>query len=138
LATQLAAERSRCRWCVDKGRHLWRQAQLPLDLLRALTQFETSPLFSPRERAALRFAEALTRFSESDREDILVEPLNAVRHHLSDSEVAALTAAVAEMHFYNPISGVLGADAEGRKLAAPPRPSVWGAPIGTSVRSFWL
>ncbi|PYP17848.1 MAG: hypothetical protein DMD54_06650 [Gemmatimonadetes bacterium] len=65
-----------------------------------------------------------------------LEPLAAVREHLSEPEVAALTATVAEMHFFNPITGQLGADAEGR--TAKPRRSAWGAPIGTAIWSFWL
>ena len=135
---QLAAERSRCRWCIDKGRHVWRESHLPVDLLRALPQFETSPLFSPRERAALRFADALTRFTESAGDRMLLEPLAAVRAHLSEPEVAALTAAVAELHFFNPMTGVLGPEAEERRASSRPSPPPWGAPIGTSVRSFWL
>jgi hypothetical protein len=65
-----------------------------------------------------------------------VEPLAAVREHLSEPEVAVLTAAVADMHFFNPITGRLGADAGARTLE--PRRSAWGAPIGTAIRSFWL
>ena len=57
LVTQLAAERSRCRWCIERGRHLWREAQLSVDALRALVRYETSALYSNRERAALRFAD---------------------------------------------------------------------------------
>src|SRR2546422_10382522 len=57
LVTQLAAERSRCRWCIERGRHLWREAQLSVDPLRALVRYETSALYSNRERAALRFAD---------------------------------------------------------------------------------
>lgn len=136
LATQFAAERSRCRWCIDKGRHLWREAHLPMDLLRALPDFETSALFSTRERAALHFTDALTQYSESRGNGMLLEPLGSVRQHLTESEVAALTAAVAEMHFFNPITGGLGADAESGE--PPVRHSAWGAPIGTSIRSFWL
>src|ERR1041384_1220189 len=66
LVTQLAAVRSRCRWCIERGRHLWREAQLPLDALHALARYETSALFPNRERAALRFADAVTRYSEAD------------------------------------------------------------------------
>lgn len=136
LATQLAAERSRCRWCIEKGRHRWREAQLPLDVLRALPHFETSSLFSTRDLATLRFTDALTRFRESDGDRMLLEPLASVRQHLSEPEVAALTAAVAEMHFFNPITGALGADAA--PAEPPARHATWGAPIGTSLRSFWL
>jgi alkylhydroperoxidase family enzyme len=135
LATQLAAERSGCRWCIDKGRHLWREARLPLDLLHAIPQFETSERFSARERATLCFTDALTRYAESDG-GMPVEPLATVREHLSEPEVAALTAAVAAMHFFNPITGELGADAEPRSPQT--SRSAWGAPIGTSIRSLWL
>ena len=42
LVTQLAAERSGCRWCIERGRHLWREAQLSVDALRALVRYERS------------------------------------------------------------------------------------------------
>ena len=126
LVTQLSAERSRCRWCIDRGRHQWRAAHLPLEELRALPRFESSALFSNRERAALRFADAVTRFD--DRQGgMALEDLMRARQHFSEPEIAAITAAVAAEHFFNPISGVLGAE------AAP-----WGAPIGSSIRSLWL
>jgi alkylhydroperoxidase family enzyme len=121
MVTQLAAERSRCRWCIERGRHLWREAQLSTDELRALLRYETSSLFSKRERAALRFTDAVTRYSEAHGvAGMPLEPLTAARQHLSEPEIAAVTAAVAATHFFNPITGALGADAE-----AP-----WG--------SFWL
>jgi alkylhydroperoxidase family enzyme len=126
LVTQLAAERSGCRWCIERGRHLWREAQLPVEALRAVPQYERSALFSNRERAALRFTDAVTRYSEAVG-GMPVEPLMRVRQHLSEPEIAALTALVAAQHFFNPITGALGAD------VAP-----WGAPIGSSIRNFWL
>jgi alkylhydroperoxidase family enzyme len=130
LVTQLAAERSRCRWCIERGRHLWREAQLSLDELRALPRYETSSLFSNRQRAALRFADAVTRYSEAAGEkEMALEPLLRARQHLREPEIVAITALVAAEHFYNPITGALGADA-----------TPWGAPIGrdSRVRSFWL
>jgi alkylhydroperoxidase family enzyme len=128
LVTQLAAERSGCRWCIERGRHLWREAQLSIEALRALPRYETSSLFSNRERAALRFTDAVTRYSEANGgEGMSLEPLMRARQHLSEPEIAAVTAAVAAKHFFNPVTGTLGAD------AAP-----WGAPIGSSIRNFWL
>ena len=126
LVTQLAAERSRCRWCIERGRHEWREAQLPLEALRALSHYETSALFSDRERAALRFTDAVTRYSAS-KGGMPAEPLMRVRQHLSEPEIAAVTAAAAAQHFFNPITGALGADA-----------TAWGAPIGSQLRNFWL
>lgn len=120
LVTQLAAERSRCRWCIERGRHLWREAQLPVVDLRALPRYETSSVFSSRERAALRFTDALTHYSDSVG-GMPIEALTRARQQLSEPEVVAVTAAVASHHFFNPITGALGAD------AAP-----W------ANRSFWL
>jgi len=126
LVTQLAAERSGCRWCIERGRHDWREAQLSFDALRALPRYETSSLFSDRERAALRFTDAVTRYSEA-KGGMPEEALMRVRQHLSEPEIAAVTAAAAAQHFFNPITGALGADA-----------TPWGAPIGSQLRNFWL
>ena len=126
LVSQLAAERSRCRWCIERGRHDWREAQLSGDTLRALSAYETSALFSHRERAALRFTDALTRYSDA-RGGIPVEALTRARQHLSEPEIAAVTGAVAAHHFFNPITGALGADV-----------TPWGAPVGSALRNFWL
>ena len=51
-----------------------------------------------------------------------LEPLMRARQHLSEPEIAAVTALVAAQHFFNPITGALGAD------VAP-----WGAPVGSSI-----
>ena len=126
LVTQLAAERSRCRWCIERGRHLWREAQLSIDAQHALARYETSALFSNRERAALRFTDAVTRYSEADG-GMPLEPLMRARQHLSEPEIAAVTGLVAAQHFFNPITGALGADV-----------TPWGAPVGSSVRNLWL
>jgi len=115
LVTQLAAERSRCRWCIERGRHLWREAQLSFETLRALPRYETSSLFSNRERAALRFADAVTRYAEANG-GMPLEPLTRAREHLSEPEIAALTGAVAAVHFFDPLTGAFGADVASQSL----------------------
>jgi len=131
LVSQLAAERSECEWCIVRGRHLWREAQLPLDLLAALDAFPASGLFSDAERAALTFADALTRYSDAVG-GMPLEPLTAVRQHFAEPEVAALVETVAAMHFYNPITGALGADVAPRR--ARPRHAV----TPSAARHLWL
>ena len=126
LVTLLAAERSRCRWCIEHSRHLWRDAQFPVDALHALPHYETSVLFSERERAALQFTDALTRYSEA-RGGMPLESLTRARQYLNEQEIAAVTAAAASQHFFNPITGALGADV-----------ATWGAPIGSPLRGLWL
>ena len=132
MVAQLAAQRSNCLWCIERGRHLWREALLPVELLRALDRYRTSPLFSAKERAALTFADAVTRYTEAAG-GIPPAPLLAARAHFSEPEIAALTEAVAETHFFNPVTGALGADAVPHA-----RRSAWDTPMGSSVRNFWL
>jgi alkylhydroperoxidase family enzyme len=133
LVMQLAAERSGCRWCIEYGRHRWRDAQLSMDSLPHLLRYETSGHFSSRERAALRLADAVTRYADATT-GVIPPELTVARQHLSEREIAAVTAVVAATHFYNPQTGGLGADAEPRA----PRHAAWGAPVGSSIRNLWL
>src|SRR3989475_3384712 len=64
LVRQLAAELAGCRWCIEHGRHRWRRAFLPVAELGAVRRYAASPLFSARERAALAFAEAVSRYTD--------------------------------------------------------------------------
>ena len=126
------ARPSRRRWCIEHGLHRWRQAVLPVAELGALRRYAASPLFSAPERAALAFTEAVSRYTDRAggiRDAVLGE----LRSHFSEQEVAALTLAVAGEHFFNPATGVLGADA---RLATPAEPGVRRA-AGSGVRNLW-
>ena len=57
----------------------------------AVAEYETSPLFSPGERAALAYADAITL---SDR-DVSDELFAELREHYDEEEVLELTAAIA-------------------------------------------
>ena len=92
LAGRLAAELSGCRWCIDRAGHEWRVAGLPRQLLAELKAYSTSGLFTERERAALSFVEAVARSPGS------MADMSRARELLSQSELAELTAIVAEHH----------------------------------------
>src|SRR2546427_2761921 len=101
LVRQLAAELSGCRWCIGHGLHRWRKAFLPATELAALRHYAASPVFSERDRAALAFTEAVSRYAEATGgipEAVLAE----VRRHFSEPEVAALPLAGAGRHFLHP------------------------------------
>ena len=132
LVRQLAAELSGCRWCIAHGLHRWRKAFLPVAELAALRHHAASPLFSPRERAALAFTVAVSRYAEwagGIPDSVLAE----LRRHFSEQEVAALTQAVAGEHFFNPATGTLGTD------AGEPASGVGRArrASGSGVRNLW-
>lgn len=49
-----------CSWCVDFGTMLMRDAGLDVERLRIIEQYPTSEAFSPLERRALAYADAMT------------------------------------------------------------------------------
>jgi alkylhydroperoxidase family enzyme len=140
LVRQLAAELSGCRWCVEYGRHVWRQAFLPTNELEALRHFASTPLFSDRERAALAFTAALSRYADAAGgmpDAVLAE----LRRHFSESDVVALTQLAAREHFFNPASGALGADAYPTRVdgssAAWPATFRGRRAAGSAMRNLW-
>jgi alkylhydroperoxidase family enzyme len=96
LVRELAAERSGCRWCIDRARHDWRVAGLPVDLLRSLARHATSPELSERDRAALALVDAVACAGGSA--DSGAAALARVRRHFSERGVAELTACLADHH----------------------------------------
>ncbi len=60
---------------------------VPAEQLRDVVSFETSPAFSDRERAALRFSEQVTR----DDLDVTDDCLARVREHFTEAEIVELT-----------------------------------------------
>ncbi|GAA1385105.1 carboxymuconolactone decarboxylase family protein [Pseudonocardia kongjuensis] len=49
-----------CSWCVDFGTMLQRLSGLDVDRLRHIDEYPTSPHFSPAERLAIGYADAMT------------------------------------------------------------------------------
>jgi alkylhydroperoxidase family enzyme len=103
LAGGLAAQLSGCRWCIDRTGHDWRMAGLPSQLLDELSAYSSSGFFSERERAALAFVEAVARSPASPGD------MDRARAVLSESELAELTAIVAEHHCLEDIDSNLPA-----------------------------
>jgi alkylhydroperoxidase family enzyme len=138
IVRQLSAELSACGWCIAQGRHRWRRAFLPEEPLRELRTYATSSLFSERERAALALTEAVAAYSERDA-TAAEAVLNGARAHFGEVEIAHIVHLAAAEHFYNPATGVLGADVAGildGDVSAGAMP--WGAVArGIAVMGWW-
>jgi len=85
-----------CEFCIDIGRWVALQKTKSEAKLDALEQYETSPLFSDAERAALDYVTRLTR-------DKRVEPdtFHRLAQHFSDREICEIVWLVASEHVYN-------------------------------------
>lgn len=104
-----------CEFCVDLNSFLGAGRGNAEDKLRALPLFEDSALFSDREKAALRYAEAATR---SDlRVDAAV--ISRLRRHFDDQAIVELAALIAYQNMSSKFNAALGVPAQGFCAANP-------------------
>ena len=85
------------------------------DPLRARAQFESSPLFSEREKATLAYAEAVTY---SDRHPA-AEHFARLRRHFDDDAILELTALIAFQNLSSKFNAALGVEPQGFCSIAP-------------------
>jgi AhpD family alkylhydroperoxidase len=87
-----------CAYCVDMHTKDARLAGETEQRLYAVSVWHEAPFFSPRERAALRWTDALTDIAHVDVSD---ELYHEVRSHFSEREVVDLTMAVVTINGWN-------------------------------------
>lgn len=98
-----------CDFCVDLNSFLGFGRGIAEDKLRALPLFEDSTLFSEREKAALRYAEAATR-SDLRVDAALVSRLRA---HFDGQGIVELAALIAYQNMSSKFNAALGVPAHG-------------------------
>jgi len=90
-----------CAHCVDNHARALRALGESDERLDCLLVWRDTPFFDPRERAALAFAEAMTRLGEAG----VPEPVWAeVRAVFDDTELAELAFAIAVINAWNRLS----------------------------------
>ena len=98
-----------CEFCIDLNAFLGRGRGVAEEKLRALPQFEDSPLFSEREKAALAYAEAATR---SDRR-VDEQLIRRLRGYFEDQAIVELAALIAYQNMSSKFNAALGVPAHG-------------------------
>jgi AhpD family alkylhydroperoxidase len=97
-----------CGFCLDFGRMMAVRDKMSMEKFNALPAYRTSPLFSDRERAALAYAEEVTRTKQAT--DGTFEEL---REYFSDREIVEITLLTAIQNFENLINIPLGIGSDG-------------------------
>jgi AhpD family alkylhydroperoxidase len=99
LAYLRASQINGCAYCIGlHSRALIDEGAAPEKLFLVPAWREAGALFSPRERAALAWAEAVTRVSETSVFDTEFEE---ARRQFSEKELTDLTIAIGLMNVYN-------------------------------------
>jgi alkylhydroperoxidase family enzyme len=97
LVRHRVASINMCLFCMDSSRWFAMQTRsINIDQLDALDGYQTSPLFTEAQRAALDYATELTR----DR-SVLAATFERLRDHYSEEEICDLVWLVSTEHLYN-------------------------------------
>jgi AhpD family alkylhydroperoxidase len=95
-----ASQINGCSTCVDMHWRIAKKAGETDERLFAAAAWRDTPYFTEGERAALAFAEALTRIS--DRADPVPDPIwSEVDKHFDEQELATLVLAIAHINVWN-------------------------------------
>lgn len=103
------AQLNSCSFCVDIGLSLLEKRGVSLEKIAALPDYETAPLFLERERAALAYAEAVTR-TGTGVDDALFGRLSS---QFSEDEIVELTALVGYQNLSSKFNAALNIPSQG-------------------------
>jgi AhpD family alkylhydroperoxidase len=101
LVKTRASQINGCGYCIDMHTKDARLAGETEQRLYLLNAWREAPMYSPRERAALAWTEALTRI---DRHEVSDELYAQAREQFSEEELVTLTLAVVAINGWNRFS----------------------------------
>ena len=109
-----ASQINGCAFCVQH--HILESEKLgvPADKLNLVVVWREAPQFSPRERAALAWTEALTLLNEGVSDEVYAQ----ASAEFSEKELAYLTSAVASINVWNRFGAAFRWTPPARKKAA--------------------
>jgi alkylhydroperoxidase family enzyme len=110
LMRHVVAEKNQCQLCIRLVYPSAREQGLTDEMLAALPQYQDSPLFTPREKAALHFAEMMA----GDHKQISQDLFDELRQHFSEPEILALGWRIAIFVGWGRLSAALGLDDIGK------------------------
>jgi alkylhydroperoxidase family enzyme len=99
LVVALASETNGCGFCTDLAKSALIRDNIDERKFNALAEYRTNPLFSPRERAALAYAEEATRSKR-----VSDTTFSELRRYFEDWEIAEITWLNALENYYNLIN----------------------------------
>lgn len=96
-----ASQMNGCAFCIHMHTHAARANKESEDRLHLLNAWRESPLYTPRERAALAWTESLTLIAQTRAPDADYEKISA---HFSPKEQVALTLLIGAINSWNRIA----------------------------------
>jgi AhpD family alkylhydroperoxidase len=100
LVKMRASQLNRCAFCLDMHSKDARRNGESEQRLHLLSAWEEASVYTPRERAALAWTDALTLLPSTAAPDAVYQPL---KHHFTDKEIVDLTVLVGVINLWNRI-----------------------------------
>ena len=97
LVAAVVSNAAGCAYCQAHTSHVAQRRGADARKIEALWEYETSPLFSDAERAALRVAQGAGTLPNAVTDDDMTE----LRRHFSDEQVVEIVAVIANFGFLN-------------------------------------
>jgi len=108
MLSMFVAGANGCGFCLDFGRMMAVKSNMGMEKFNALPAYRTSQLFSDKERAALAYAEEVTR-----NRRVSDETFDELRRYFGDQEIAEITILIAVSNFENLLNIPLGIESDG-------------------------
>ena len=96
-----ASQINGCAYCIHMHTRDARKAGETEERLYLVSAWRESPLFTPRERAALAWTESLTLLADTRAPD---EDFNALKEHFTDEEIVNLSMAINVINAWNRVA----------------------------------
>ena len=109
LVTVRVSQINLCRFCVDLNLATLLKRGVSIEKVERLEDWRESDLFDPRERAALDYAEAVTRSDQMMGEDVL----DCLKGFFDEDAIVELTGLIAFQNMSSKFNSALGIPAQG-------------------------
>lgn len=114
MIAQMASRASGCGYCMAHTAHSGIRAGIPVEKEDALWEYETSPLFTEAERAALRVAQCAAQVPNAVTDTDFAE----LKKHYSDVQIVDIVSVIALFGFLNRFNDTVATELESSSIEA--------------------
>jgi len=114
LVSQMASRAAGCGYCMAHTAHTAGRVGIPDVKEDALWEYETSPLFSAAERAALRVAQCAAQVPNA----VSDEDFSELKRYYSDAQIVDIVAVIALFGLLNRFNDTMATELEASPVAA--------------------
>ena len=114
LVSQMASRAAGCGYCMAHTAHTAGRVGIPDAKEEALWEFETSPLFTAGERAALRVAQGAAQAPNA----VTDEDFNELKRYYSETQIVDIIAVIALFGFLNRFNDTMATELESSPIEA--------------------